>query len=165
MQLKIGDLVVHPIYGISKITQIEEKSFAGQKTRLYYKFISPRRTSWIPVETHKATGLRLVTARSELEDYRTVLKSAAASMEKNHSQRHLKLTDRLKQGSFQVMCEVVRDLTAWSRQNRLARSDATLLQKTREKLFQEWAVSAGVSVAEATEEINSLLLVAQPASD
>jgi len=165
MQFKIGDLVVHPTYGISDIVEIEEKMFAGQGTRLYYKFVLPRHTSWIPVEAQEASGLRLVTARSELEDYRTVLKSAAVSLGKNHPRRHLELADRLKQGSFQVMCEVVRDLTASSRQKPLGRSNAMLLQKTRGKLFQEWAASAGVSVAEVTKEINTLLLATQPTSN
>ena len=56
------------------------------------------------------------------------------------------------------MCEVVRDLTLSSWQKPLGRSDADILKKTRKKLLQEWANAANVSIAEATDEINTLLL-------
>jgi RNA polymerase-interacting CarD/CdnL/TRCF family regulator len=72
-------------------------------------------------------------------------------------QRHMELTKRLKRGSFRLMCEVVRDLTLMGRQKPLGRSDATILQTTREKLLQEWATAAGISSAEASREIDTLL--------
>lgn len=38
MQLKIGDLVVHPAFGIGHIAEIEEKQFSKKgATRLYYE--------------------------------------------------------------------------------------------------------------------------------
>ena len=165
MQFKIGDMVVLPTYGISHIRGIEEKNFSEQGARLYYKIAFLKRTIWIPVETQEASGLRLVTAKSDLDYYRSLLKSLPVPLGKNHRQRHLELVNRLKQGSFQVMCEVVRDLTGSGWQKPLGRSDTVILQKTRERLLQEWATSASVSVAEATEEINTLLLATQPASN
>jgi CarD family transcriptional regulator len=161
VQLKIGDLVVHPAYGIGDIVEIEERRFSQHRTRLYYKVALPRRTIWIPVEAQEASGLRLVTAKSDLDYYRSLLKSSPVSLGKNHHRRHLELANRLKEGSFQVMCEVVRDLTVSGWQKPLGRSDAAILQKTRERLLQEWATSASVSMAEATAEIDTLLQATQ----
>ena len=158
MQFKIGDLVGFPTYGIGHIKEIEEKNFSEQGARLYYKIALSNRTIWIPVEAHEVSGLRLITAKSDLDYYRSLLKSPPVPLEKNYYRRHNDLTSRLKQGSFQVMCEVVRDLTGSGWQKPLGRSDATLLQETRKRLLQEWATSASVSMAKATSEIDTLLL-------
>ena len=159
MQLKVGDLVVHPTYGVGRIVEIEEKKFSEKGVHLYYKVILPKRTVWIPVEAQEASGLRLVTAKSDLDHYRNLLKSPPVLLDKNHHRRHLELVSRLKQGSFQALCEVVRDLTAWGWRKPLGQTDTATLQKTRQSLYQEWATAAGVSTTEAIKEIDSLLLV------
>lgn len=161
MQFKIGDIVVLPTCGLGHIKEIEEKNFSGQGIHLYFKVILAKRTIWIPVETHKVRGLRPVTVKSDLDHYRTLLKSPPVPLEMNHHRRHLILVNRLKQGSFQVICEVVRDLTAWGRRKPLGQTDSTLLKNTRLSLCQEWAEAADISTTEATKEIDTLLLVPQ----
>lgn len=161
MPFKIGDLVVLPIYGIGQIREIEEKSFSEQKARLYYKVALSKNSVWIPVEAHEVSGLRPVTIKSELDHYRNLLKSPAVSLEKNHYRRHRELVSRLKKGSFQIICEVVRDLTARGWRKPLGQSDTSLLQKTRQSLCLEWATAAGISPTEANKEIDSLLMAAR----
>ena len=164
-QFKVGDFVVHPVYGVGHIVQIEGRQFSEKAVRQYYKVILPKLTLWIPVEAQASIGLRLVTARSDLDQYRNLLKSQPVPLKHNHAQRHVELASRLKEGSFQVMCEVVRDLTLSGWQKPLGRSDAVILQKTRERLLQEWAASTGVSTTEASKEINTLLRATQPANN
>jgi RNA polymerase-interacting CarD/CdnL/TRCF family regulator len=163
MQFKVGDPVVHPAYGIGHIVAVEEKQVSGPGREWYYKVALTKRTLWLPVEAEEANGWRLVTAKSELDQYRQVLKSRPVALDKNHHHRHLELTQRLKQNSFQVVCEVVRDLTAWGWRKPLGPTDTTTLQKTRQNLSQEWAMAAEVPLTEATQEIDSLLLVTQRA--
>jgi RNA polymerase-interacting CarD/CdnL/TRCF family regulator len=132
--------------------------------RLYYKITLPRSTVWIPVEAQATIGLRLVTASSDLDQYRDVLKGWPVPLHKNYKRRHLELVSRLNQGSFQALCEVVRDLTGWGLRKPLGRTDIVTLQKTQERLYQEWAIAAGVSTVEAIKEIKSLLRTTQRAS-
>jgi CarD family transcriptional regulator len=159
MQFKVGDFVVHPVYGMGHIVQIEEKQFSeiGAAARLYYKITLPRSTIWIPIEAQTNIGLRLVTAKRDLDQYRNLLKSRPVSLNNDHPQRHVELASRLKQGSFQVMCEIVRDLTAWGWRKSLGSVDKATLQKARENLYQEWATAAGISNTEAIKEIDTLL--------
>jgi len=158
MQLKIDDLVVHPAFGIGHIVEIEEKSFSEKETHSYYKIVRLKHTMWIRVEAQEVTGLRLVTGKSDLDHYRDLLKSPPVSLNTNPQQRQLELIGRLTQGSFQGVCEVMRDLTAWNWREPLGRADTTTLEKTRDGLAQEWASAAGVSPTEALREIDSLLL-------
>jgi len=161
MLFKIGDWVVLPAYGIGQLIKIEEKNVSEQGTRLYYKITLSKRTIWIPVEAHEISGLRLAIVKAELDHYRDVLKSPATPMETNYRRRYVELITRLKQGSFQIICEVVRDLTAWDWHKPLGRTESTLLQETRQSLYQEWATAAGISNLEAIKEIDSLLLATQ----
>jgi CarD family transcriptional regulator len=158
MQFKPGDFIVHPVYGVGQIVNIEEKQFSDKGVRPYYKVALPKRMVWVLVEPQGAIRLRLVTSKNELDQYRQLLKSQPLPLDKNHHRRHLDLVTRLKQGSFQGLCEVVRDLTAWSWRKPLGPTDTITLQKTRESLYQEWATAAGVSRAEAIKEVGALLL-------
>ena len=157
-RFNVGDHIVHPAHGVGQIVEIEEKQFSEKGADLYYKVASAKRTIWIPVEANEVE-LRRVTAKNELDRYRKLLKSPPVPLEKNHHRRHLALINRLKQGSFQILCEIVRDLTAWGRRKPLGRTDATTLQKTQQSLYQEWAKAAGISTLEAIKEIDSLLLI------
>jgi CarD family transcriptional regulator len=159
MQLKIGDLVVHPAFGIGHIVEIEEKQFSAKEAaRLYYKITRLKYTIWIRVEAQEASGLRLVTVRSELDQYRDLLKSPPVPLNANHQQRQLELGSRLQEGSFRGVCEVMRDLTAWNLLKPLGQADTTTLQKTQASLYEEWATAAGVSNIEAIREVDTLLL-------
>lgn len=157
MQLKIGDHVVHPAFGIGHIVEIEDKQFSDEAARQYYKVARLKHTMWTRVQAPEESGLRRVTAKSELDYYRDVLKSLPVPLNTNLQERRLELVNRLKQGSFQAVCEVMRDLTAWSLQTPLDQADATTLQKTGDSLYQEWAAAADVSTSEAIKEIDSLL--------
>lgn len=158
MELKTDDFVVHPVYGVGHIVEIEEKQFTEDEVRQYYKVVLSRSTIWIPVEAQETVGLRLVTAESDLDQYRDLLKGPPVPMNSDQpKQQHTELTGRLKESSFQVMCEVVRDLTAFGQEKPLGSSYKATLQKARERLCEEWATAAGIPVEDATNEINSLL--------
>ena len=146
------------------LVKIEEEQFSEMGARQYYKITLRTSTVWTPVEAQATIGLRLVTARSDLDHYRDILKSRPVPLHEDHRRRQLELVSRLNQGSFQLVCEVVRDLTAWGWRKPLNRTDAVTLKKTQESLYQEWATAAGVSIAEAIKEVKSLLQTTQQAS-
>ncbi|HMR68313.1 MAG TPA: hypothetical protein PKE64_30245, partial [Anaerolineae bacterium] len=66
-----------------------------------------------------------------------------------------------KQGSFPVMCEIVRDLTASAWQRPLGATAKAILKKAEEKLYQEWATAAEISIPEAMKEVETLLQATQ----
>jgi len=161
MPFIVGDVVVHPDHGVGHIVKIEEKRFSGKEASLYYEIAVQKSTVWVSVASSEALRLRPVTLIDNLAQYRSVLQSPALALNKDHRQRHLELNDRMKQGTFQVMCEVVRDLTARSWQKPLNDFETVSLQRVRGRLCHEWAASEGISITEATQEVTSLLLGAR----
>jgi CarD family transcriptional regulator len=157
MQFKAGDCVVHPTHGVGYIKRLEERSLAGDEKRLYYVISADKTTVWVPADANPALRLRQLTPRRDLDRYRSLLKSDPVTLHKDHYKRQLEIADRLRDGSFQALCELVRDLTARARRKPLNDVDMALLQKMRLDLCREWATSSGISLEEAIREIDALL--------
>ena len=161
MQFKAGDYVVHPTYGVGNIVRLEEKRLAEDQLRLYYVVMADKSTLWVPVDDNGASGLREMTSKRELARYRDVLKSRPKALERDHHKRRLEISERLKQGSFLNLCEVVRDLAGLGWQKPLSEVDATSFHRFRDSLCREWAVAAGTTIPEAAAEVESLLAAAR----
>ena len=112
MQFNVGDVVVHPAHGVGRIVKLEEKRLFGAEARLYYELSTAKSTVWVPVEGNLTAALRPVTSKNALAHYRNLLKSRSAALDKDHRQRNFELNARLKDGSFQAVCGVIRDLTS-----------------------------------------------------
>jgi CarD family transcriptional regulator len=157
MPYKIGDRVVHPAHGVGSIVGFAERDFAGQPEQLYYEISIHGGTVWVPVEGPHASRLRPLTNPRDLSRYRKLLKSPPEKLDQDNRKRQVELSERLRQGSFEVLCEIVRDLTARGRQKPLNQADSNWLRRAREGLCQEWAESAGVSIEEAIQEVEAIL--------
>lgn len=152
-----GDDVVHPNYGVGNIVRLEERQLAEVETRQYYVLAFGKTTVWLPVQAETVSPLRRVTAPRDLDQYRKLLKSRPAALDRDYKKRRLDLNEQLAHGSFQVVCEVVRDLTALGWNKPMNELDASMLKKVRANLWQEWATSTGQPLPEAITEVNALL--------
>lgn len=157
MEFISGDDVFHPSYGVGNIVRLEERQLAETETRQYYVLAFGKSTVWLPVQAGESSRLRRVTPPRELDQYRTLLKSRPAALDRDYKKRQQDLNGQLARGSFQVVCEVVRDLTALGWHRTMNELDASLLKKVRTNLWQEWAASTGQPLPEAIVEVNALL--------
>ena len=157
MEFRSGDDVVHPSYGVGSILRLEERQLAEANTRLYYVVAFGKTTVWLPVNTTGVSALRLVTAPRDLDHYRTLLKSRPVELDRDYKKRRLDINEQLAHGSFQIVCEIVRDLTALGWYRPLAGVDASLLSKVRANLWEEWATATCQPLPEAIHEVTALL--------
>ncbi|MCC6191280.1 MAG: hypothetical protein IT318_19840 [Anaerolineales bacterium] len=165
MTFKVDERVVCPAFGVGRIVGlVSKKMLAAADTQLYYEVMGERSTMWVQVDESAARGLRRLTRKDELGRYRALLRRAPAPLSPDKQQRQQELRSRLKRGTLRDLCETVRDLTGQGWQRPLNEADASALRKGREALCQEWAAADGVTLAEATAEINELLLQARQAA-
>ena len=156
MPFKIDERVVHPTHGIGRVIEVESKQFGQSDEQLYYRIAISNGTIWVPVDGSPG-GLRKLTSKDELPRYRRLLRSRPTPLSPNHRQRQLELLERMKQSSFRARCEVVRDLAALGWRKPLGESSAVLLRAAHGALDQEWAAVEGMTVHEATREVEALL--------
>ncbi len=163
MEFRAGDTVVHPNHGVGSIVRVEERQLAETAMRRYYVLAIGTTTVWVPVHADGPAILRAVTAKQDLEQYRTLLKGRPATLERDYKKRRIDVNERLTHSSFQVMCEVVRDLTALGWYRSIGEIDSAVLKKVRDNLWREWAAATGLPMLEAILEVNALLLAGQVA--
>jgi RNA polymerase-interacting CarD/CdnL/TRCF family regulator len=157
MEFRSGDSVIHPNYGVANIVRLEERDLATSGLRWYYVLAIGTATVWMPVHADGSTPLRAVTRKQDLEQYRSVLSSQPTRLNRDFRKRNLEILERLTHQSFQVMCEIVRDLTALGWNRPMGETDATMLKKVRDNLSGEWAAANGQSRLEAVQEVEALL--------
>ncbi len=157
MQFKIGDQVMHASQGNGQILAIEEKQFAGSETKLFYAVAINKGTVWVPVDSGNSPSLRLLVSNSALGNCRALLKSRPVGLNINRRQRVIDLNNRLQKSSFETLCEVIRDLSAYGWPKPLSESDTSTLRRIREAVGREWATAAGISQVDALKEISLLL--------
>ena len=157
MEFKSGDDVVHPDYGVGNIVRLEDRQLAESVMRQYYVLAFGNMLVWSPVQANAASPLRRVTARQDLDHYRTLLKSRPTPLDRDYRKRRLDLQEHLAHGSFQEVCEVVRDLTALGWYKPIGEVDASVLKRARTMLWQEWATSTSQPLPAAIREVTDLL--------
>jgi RNA polymerase-interacting CarD/CdnL/TRCF family regulator len=163
MEFRTGDDVVHPSYGVGNITRLEERELATSGMRWYYVLAIGTATVWMPMQADGSTTLRAVTHEQDLEQYRSVLSSRPVVLNRDYKKRHLDLIERLAHNSFQVVCEIVRDLSALGWNKPMGETDANLLKKVQDNLWREWAAATGQSDQEAIHEVEALLRIGRVA--
>ncbi len=157
MRFSANDWLVHPQHGVGRVVRLETRQFGPGTKQEYYEIAITTGTVWVPVEA-PARGLRKLTPKGDLARYRGVLRGRPTPLAEDLKQRRIILFERQKESSFQARCELVRDLTAHSRFKPLNESSDKLLRSARLLLCTEWAAAEGLSVGEATSEVDSLLL-------
>lgn len=156
MSFKVGDQVIHPRHGLGQVTHLAVKQFVAGEKRPFYEISFPGSTLWVPLNL-SGTGIRKLSMKSEIADCRRLLKSAARPLHSDPRLRQTVLREQLKAGTLRAHCEVVRDLTASRWHKPLSGALAAFLQVTQDVLCQEWAAVEGISLEEATSEVEALL--------
>jgi RNA polymerase-interacting CarD/CdnL/TRCF family regulator len=157
MLFKVDDQVVYPAFGVGRIVALVMKRFVEDENHQYYEVSGPRSTAWVAVADSGASGLRRLTRQAELADFRAVLRGRPTTLNTDHRQRLLDVRAQLKRGTLQAICETVRDLSARGWHKALSESDSHGLRQGRDALCAEWAAADGVTLFEATAEIDALL--------
>jgi RNA polymerase-interacting CarD/CdnL/TRCF family regulator len=115
-------------------------------------------TIWVSVGNQSPKGLRLITPKGKLNHFRALLKSSPEALDADFRARQKKLENQIDQGTFESLCEIVRDLSARNGLKPLNNYEKALLKQSRASLAAEWAVMSGLEVLEALDEIDGCLL-------
>jgi RNA polymerase-interacting CarD/CdnL/TRCF family regulator len=163
MNFRIEQLVFYPAFGLGRVTALVTKSYLDPGLEECYEVVGEHSTIWVQVSEAAARGLRRLTRQAELPHYRGLLRAAPIQLNPDAHGRYRDNRLSLKRGTFQGLCEIVRDLTAYSWRQPLGAYDVLTLTKGRHWLCQEWAAADGVSLSQAAAEIDSLLLAGRQA--
>ena len=157
MSFQIGDIVVHLTYGIGRVVGVDDLRYQGSDARPFYRIALENATIWVGLDPVGEAHLRPLISGADLDSSRKVLRSVPVPLSDDRYQRSATYNARLKEATFQTLCEVARDLSAHGWKKRLNDYDAAALRRAIGSLTREWSAVAGVPLAAAEEEIRTLL--------
>ena len=156
MDFQVGDKVVHWAYGPGEIINLEEKVLSGH-TSLYYVVQVNDLTLWVPSDEKGKRSMRLPTPASEFENLFILLRSPGDPLPNDRLERKLELTERMKDGTLESICRVIRDLHFFRQTQKFNESDTSTLERAQKFLLSEWRISLAIPAAQAEKELKRLL--------
>jgi CarD family transcriptional regulator len=156
MTFQVGDKVIHWSFGLGEIIQLDEKELSG-KTGKYYVVQIRDLTLWVPANETGERCLRFLTSVRDFPNLFRILASPGEPLSDDRLERKTQLADRLKEGSLESVCRVIRDLTSHKRLKKMNDNDSAILDRARSFLLNEWSVSLSVPVQQAERELKELL--------
>jgi len=157
-EFKIGDTILHPVYGAGELVSIEKHGTDGN-TAEYYVIELLKGTGRLlsPVEKSDELGIRKPVAKTDRRELSKVFSGRPRKLSEDFRKRRTVIDQRLRDGSFVEVGRVVRDLCWVESQGRFTTGDRRLLKRAKGLLAKELAASDGISEEEAMETIEAAL--------
>jgi CarD family transcriptional regulator len=156
MSFQVGDQVIHWVHGLGEIIQLDEKVLSGNTGQYYVVQIRDLKL-WVPISESGERGLRTLTPADDFQKLFEILASPGESLTTNVLERKTQLSDRLKDGSLESICRVVRDLVYYKQTNKFNENDKSILERASNSLLNEWSIVLSVSVHQADHQLQELL--------
>ena len=158
MQYSVGDMVVHPLHGPGKITNIAHKEFLDGKKRYYVINIPVQDlTLYVPRRNVDEVGIRPAVKRAKLALVLDTLQSEPRELPDDYKERQELVEVKLRTGLILKLAEVVRDLTWHRHRAHLTKRDTDLFEQGRERLAAEMALVMSTEISDVHETIDGTL--------
>ena len=162
MSFRVGDKVVHRFFGPGEIVGLDEKILMGE-SKLYYVFEAENMSIWVPVNDGNGS-LRETTSARAFGKVRRILRSPGEILNDDRYQRQSQLTERMREGTVESLCMVVRDLNTRAGLKKLNENDSSVLRRATELLENEWQLSQGKAAEDVHHEVELLLIESRQAA-
>lgn len=156
MSFRVGDQVIHWMYGLGEIIQLDEKVLFGRTGR-YYVVQMRDLTLWVPLNETGEQCLRFPTPARDFQKLFRILASPGEPLSPDRFTRKTQLTELLKDRTLESICRVIRDLVYYKRTKRINENDNSILAHARNFLLNEWSVVLSVPIQQAERELRDLL--------
>jgi RNA polymerase-interacting CarD/CdnL/TRCF family regulator len=158
MSFHKGDTVMHWTYGIGQIVSLEKRALAGADT-IYYVVQVRDMTVWVPADSKVKSRLRSPTSKARFRGLLAILSSPSEPLPVDKLARKTRLLELLEDCRPESLCQVIRDLSAYQKQQTrpMNDNDQMILKQSRNTLLGEWGFVLSITRAQAEHELQDLL--------
>src|SRR5271163_202601 len=156
-----GDFVVYPSHGVGKILGIETQEIAGYTLSVFVvHFDKDRMTLRVPLGKAKASGLRKLSSRKEMDVALTKLRGRSKAKRTMWSRRAQEYEAKINSGDPASIAEVVRDLYRNVGQPEQSYSERQIYQAALDRLVREFAAVEKIDEDTAVKRLEQMLSAA-----
>ncbi|HEV2098159.1 MAG TPA: CarD family transcriptional regulator [Stellaceae bacterium] len=153
-----GDLVVYPTHGVGKIVAIEAQEISGYTLNVFVVvFDKDRMTLRVPLAKAKASGLRKLSSRKEMDAALAKLRGRSRAKRTMWSRRAQEYQAKIASGDPGSIAEVVRDLYRNVGQPEQSYSERQIYQAALDRFVREFAAVERIDETTATQRVEQLL--------
>ncbi len=157
-KFKVGDKLIHPVYGLGTLVAIEKETDESTDTDYYVIELGPGEARLAtPVDKAQELGLHRPIPKKDRDNLTKLFAGRPRRLDEDYRKRRSSLTDRLREGSYEEIGRVVRDLVWWQSKGKANAGDRRLLKRAKGLLAEELAASDGVTTDEASARIEAAL--------
>ena len=157
-KFKVGSKVAYPQQGVGKIVEVVKKKILGKKNEYFLiKLNNKGMTMMIPVDKIKDSALRPVLRKKDISKVKKILQSDKFEIPDDWRERYSKNSEKVKIGSIEGLAEVTRDLYRRNKKKELSIMERKLFESAYTLLTNEIALSKGIDLEEAEDEISNVL--------
>ena len=153
-----GDYVVYPSHGVGKIIGTENRQIEDiNLDLLIIRFEQDRMTLRVPLDKAKASGLRTLSSRAQMDEAVSTLQTKAKVKKTMWSRRAQEYEAKINSGSLVSIAEVVRDLYKKEDQGEQSYSERQMYQSALERLAGEFAAVEDVDKKVAVSKLEKII--------
>ena len=158
MELKIGDMVVYPARGVSRVEELEEKVVMQTRLRFYtLRVLGSEEKIMVPESNVNNVGLRYVIDEDEVDEVFDILRERDISFDHGTwNRRYRAYVEKIKTGSIFEISEVLRDLNLLKVDKSLSFGERKMLDTARRLLVQELSVAMKHTEQEVERELEAV---------
>ena len=158
MSFRIGDKVVHHMYGAGVLESVVQKKVDGA-LREYYIMKLPERSMvvMIPTESSESIGVRPVVDPARADELLASIPGIEIEMTSNWNHRYRENMERVKSGDLLEVARVVKGLTLRDASRGLSTGERKMLHNARQILISELVLSKNQSYEDAAQELDAAL--------
>ncbi|MCC2314927.1 CarD family transcriptional regulator [Cellulomonas xiejunii] len=159
MQPAIGEIVVHPHHGPTRVVDLLERTFRGETHQyLQLEVVGSGMIVSVPLAKADEIGLRPLYDADGIAALLAVLSAPTAHVHEAWTRRFKENQERMRSQDHLVQAEVVRDLTRRSVERGLSTGEKDQLWSATQPLLTEMALALGVERERAQEMIDAAIL-------
>jgi CarD family transcriptional regulator len=170
-EFAIGEVVVYPIHGVARITDIRKEKI-GNSDQLCYileteiKTANERPVIKLPVDKVDSNRVRKIVDESEVSKVIEILQNRAMKTDsQTWNRRHREYQEKMRSGSIFQAAEVYRDLCLLKETKDLSHGERRLFDQARNLLIKELSVAKKTEEIEIEKTINKIFSRTRPPAD
>jgi len=154
---KLGEKIVHPLYGAGVIESLDEKEVEGTM-QTYYVLQIPVGNLKIMISAAKAgsQGIRGIHGKDEIVDIVSSVIATEIDMPDNWNQRYKENMERIKSGQLAEVSLVYRNLLLRERERGLSTAEKKLMTTAKQIILSELILSKDIDRVEAENLLESI---------
>ena len=151
-----GDWIVHAIYGVGQVRDLEKKELDGEK-KAFYRVKTFNGEYWLSATRTDVEYIRPITSEYKINKALRMIRKEPKELPEKHAERIKVINEAINDPSVYTKARMIRDLNGKEQETKLNFTEEDALIKMRKQFLDEWSVIKDVDREILEEKLDKAL--------